>query len=241
MSLKNGLNANQLKLIAILAMTVDHVTWTIWPGYGKTWFVVVLHAVGRLTAPIMWFFIAEGYYHTRSVKKYALRLFMLALISHFAYNFCFGRPMLPLQTGIFNQTGVVWALAWGLVLLCIEESQAFSTWQKAGLTILICLVSFPADWSCIAAMAILGIGSNRGNFKAQMTGMMVWTAIYAAVYFLFMDRLYGLLQLCTCLAIPLLRLYNGKRGSAKAMGRLFYFYYPTHMALLGLVRIALRG
>ncbi len=27
---KKGLNSNQLKLIAIIAMTVDHLTWVIW-------------------------------------------------------------------------------------------------------------------------------------------------------------------------------------------------------------------
>ena len=42
-------------------MTVDHLTWTLMPGYSRVWWVVVLHVIGRLTAPIMWFFIAEGY------------------------------------------------------------------------------------------------------------------------------------------------------------------------------------
>lgn len=64
-----GLNGNQLKLIAIIAMTADHLTWTICPGYSASLPVILLHICGRLTAPIMWFFIAEGYYHTRSVKN----------------------------------------------------------------------------------------------------------------------------------------------------------------------------
>ena len=34
------------------------------------------------TAPIMWFFIAEGYFYTKNLKKYAGRLFFFALISH---------------------------------------------------------------------------------------------------------------------------------------------------------------
>ena len=109
--LKEGLNSNQLKIIAILAMTLDHLIWTVFPGYSTQWFVVLCHMIGRLTAPIMWFFIAEGYHHTRSVKKYAARLFSLAVISHFAYNFCFGIPLLPFRTGVFNQTGVVWSLS----------------------------------------------------------------------------------------------------------------------------------
>ena len=34
---KKGLNSNQLKLIAIIAMTADHLTWVIWPGYQTGW------------------------------------------------------------------------------------------------------------------------------------------------------------------------------------------------------------
>ena len=144
---KKGLNANQIKLIAIIAMTVDHLTWTFFPGYDKTWYVILLHIVGRLTAPIMWFFIAEGYYHTRNVKKYAGRLFLLAFISHFAYNFCFGIPFVPLQTSVFNQTGVVWSLAWGLVLLYIADQTDWKGWQKVLVTIVICLITFPSSQS----------------------------------------------------------------------------------------------
>ena len=48
------------------------------------------HIIGRLTAPIMWFFICEGYHYTRDVKKYMIRLGIFAVISHFAYCFGFG-------------------------------------------------------------------------------------------------------------------------------------------------------
>lgn len=238
---KKGLNANQLKLIAIVAMTVDHLTWTICPGYSTVWWVIVLHVVGRLTAPIMWFFIAEGYHYTHNVRKYAGRLFLLAVISHFAYNFCFGIPFVPFQTTVFNQTGVVWSLAWGLVLLCVNDSTRLKAWQKNLMILVVCLLTFPSDWSCIASMAILFIGIHRGNFKEQMKWMMIWTLVYAAVYFVFIDRVYALIQLGTCLTIPLLRLYNGKKGTWKGMGKLFYVYYPAHLAVCGILRIVLWG
>lgn len=241
MNKENGLNANQLKLIAIAAMTLDHLIWTVVPGYSTDWWVVLCHVIGRLTAPIMWFFIAEGYHYTRNVKKYAARLFLLAVISHFAYNFCFGISFIPFQKSVFNQTGVVWSLAWGLVLLCISDNEKIKQWQKILLTIVICLITFPSDWSCIASMAILGIGTNRGNFKKQMGLMMLWTFFYAVVYFLFIDRVYAVIQLGTCLTIPLLRLYNGKRGTWKGMGKLFYFYYPAHLIVFGILRILLWG
>lgn len=236
-----GLNANQIKLIAIVAMTVDHLTWTLFPGYNTEWYVILLHIIGRLTAPIMWFFIAEGYHYTHNVKKYMGRLFLLAFVSHFAYNFCFGIPFIPFQTTVFNQTGVVWSLAWGLVLLYISDKPERKGWQKTLATIVICLITFPSDWSCIATMAILGIGTNRGNFKKQMSLMMFWTLMYAVVYFFFIDKVYALIQLGTCLTIPFLKSYNGERGSFKGMGKLFYVYYPLHLFLCGILRVLLYG
>ena len=210
MQTKKGWNGNQLKLIAIIAMTIDHLAWTLAPGYSTEWWVLLCHLAGRLTAPIMWFFIVEGWHYTHDVRKYTLRLFLLALVSHFAYNFCFGIPMLPFREGsFFNQTSVAWSLAWGLVLLRIHSNEKTASWLKFALTILICVISFPSDWSCVASMAILYMGVSRGDFKKQMVWMMVWSAVYALVYFLFLDRLYGLLQLGTCLTIPLLRRYNG--------------------------------
>lgn len=241
MNKSKGLNANQLKLIAIAAMTLDHLTWTIWPGYSTAWWVIIFHILGRLTAPIMWFFIAEGYHYTHNLKKYAMRLFLLALISHFAYNFCFGMSFLPFTATAFNQTGVVWSLAWGLVLLSIYDNEKIKQWQKTLLTIFICIITFPSDWSCIATMSVLDLGRNRGNFKKQMTSMMFWTSMYAIVYFLFINRVYAFIQLGTCLTIPLLRLYNGKKGSWKGMGKLFYVYYPAHLFFCGIIRILLRG
>ncbi len=238
---KKGLNANELKLIAIAAMTLDHLTWTLFPGYSTEWFVILFHIIGRITAPIMWFFIAEGYHHTRNINKYIIRLFILAAISHFAYNFCFNIPMIPFQTSVFNQTGVVWSLAWGLVLLYIYDQKQWKPWQKAFVTIIICLITFPSDWSCIATMAILSIGTNRGNFKKQMLHMMLCVSAYAIVYFIFIDKVYAVIQFGTALTIPLLRLYNGERGSFKGMGKLFYIYYPLHLFICGIIRILLWG
>ena len=237
--MRNRLTSNQLKTIAILAMTLDHLVWTLFPGYDTRWFVLLAHCIGRLTAPIMWFFVAEGYHHTRSVKKYGLRLFRLAAVSHFAYNFCFGIPLIPFQNSLFNQTGVVWSLAWGLVLLWVFDASGWKQWQQLCFLGFVCIITFPSDWSCIAALAVAFMGMNRGNFRVQMMWMMSWTAVYALVYFLFLDRVYALVQLFPCLSIPLLGLYNGQRGSWKGIGKLFYAYYPLHLAACGILRVIL--
>ena len=72
---RRGLNGNQLKLIAITAMTIDHLAWTLWPGYSHNPAAIACHIMGRLTAPIMWFFIVEGYHYTPDVNKYTCLLY----------------------------------------------------------------------------------------------------------------------------------------------------------------------
>lgn len=61
------LNSNQLKLIAIIAMTVDHIAWAMFDGYPSALLPLVMHIIGRLTCPIMCYFIAEGYHYTRNI------------------------------------------------------------------------------------------------------------------------------------------------------------------------------
>lgn len=238
-----GLNSNQLKTIAIIAMTIDHLTSVIWPGYPKEWWILELHIIGRLTAPTMWFLIAEGYYYTRNLKKYIGRLFLFAVISHFAYNFAFGIPFVPFQTTIFNQTSVIWSLAWGVVALAITDDKYFKlkAWQKHLAVAIICVITFCSDWSCIAVMAIIAIYANRGNLKKQVTGMMFWVAFYAMVYFLFIDKVYGILQLFVIICVPFMKQYNGERGKWKGMKWFFYFYYPAHLIICGIIRLLLHG
>ena len=64
---KSGITSDLLKLIAIIAMTVDHIAWAFVP-FGSI-AGQLMHVIGRLTAPIMCFMVAEGYYKTRNVKK----------------------------------------------------------------------------------------------------------------------------------------------------------------------------
>lgn len=222
-------------------MTADHLISVIYPHYPTDWWIIGLHIIGRLAAPIFWFFVAEGYHYTHDIKKYIVRLFVFAFISHFAYNFAFGIPFIPFQTSAFNQTSVIWSLAWGLVALMIHENTQLKQWQKTLLILGITAITFCADWSSIAVLAVVEIGSNRGNFKKQMSMMMLWVSVYAAVFIIFINPVYGVLQLFTVLTIPLLKKYNGKRGSWKGMKWFFYIYYPAHLVLCGLVRIILHG
>lgn len=241
------LDSNSIKLIAIIAMTADHIAWLVFPGYPAEPIPLAMHILGRITCPIMCYFIAEGYHYTGDVSRYTFRLFAFALVSHFAYvfasmDFVDWKSFIPFYYGsVFNQTSVMWPLAWGLVMLRAANSSKISgNALKMLVIVLICAVSFPSDWSCVASLCILAFGTNRGNFKAQMLWMVFFAAIYSAVYFIAIDRLYGLLQMTVVLSAPILMLYNGKRGKNRKTNAImkwaFYIYYPLHLFIIGFVQ-----
>lgn len=239
------LNSNQLKLIAIIAMTVDHIAWAMFDGYPTALLPLVMHIIGRLTCPIMCYFIAEGYHYTRNINKYTFRLFAFAFVSHFAYIFASNdfvdfKSFIPFYYGNFlNQTSVMWSLAWGLVMLRIADSKRIKSIYKVLLVILICIITLPSDWSCIAALCIMAIGTNRGDFQKQMSWMIFYVALYSLVYFFAIDKAYGILQMGVVLSIPVIAMYNGKRGKNpkinKFMKWFFYIFYPAHLFVIGLI------
>ena len=248
--MKKGLNSNALKMIAIIAMTIDHIAWLVFPDYPHEVLPVILHTIGRLTCPIMCYFIAEGYHYTKNIRKYTCRLFVFAVISHFAYIFASAdfvdwKSFIPFYYGnILNQTSVIWPLAWGLVMLRIVKSEKIpKQWVKTVLLLLLCLVTFPSDWSCIASLCILAFGTNRGKLRTQSMWLIIYVAIYATVYCFAIDWVYGLVQMGVVLAIPFIKLYNGERGKNprinKIMKWFFYIYYPLHLAILGTIQLAL--
>ena len=53
-SMKRGLTGNQLKLIALITMTIDHIGYILLPQYR------ILRIIGRLAFPIYAYMIAVG-------------------------------------------------------------------------------------------------------------------------------------------------------------------------------------
>ncbi len=238
-------NSNTIKLIAILAMTIDHIAWAVYPGYPREIVPLLMHLIGRITCPVMCYFIAEGFHYTKNINRYTARLFGFSVISHFCYIFASAefvdwKSFIPFYYGnLLNQTSVMWSLAWGLVMLRVADSKKTGNAGKTLLILLICIISFPSDWSCIASLWVLAFGTNRGAWKNQTFWLIFYVAIYAVVYFFAIDPVYGLLQMGVVLAIPVIRQYNGQRGKNPAVNRvvkwLFYIYYPLHLFVIGLL------
>lgn len=239
---KIALNGNQLKLIAIIAMTIDHLADVFYPGFPAQPLPVAMHLIGRLTAPIMWFFVSEGFYYTKNVKKYMLRMFIFAVISHFAYCFAFGINPIPLVTGIFNQTSIMYPLFISVVVLWLQNKEKrMNKYLKFAIIFVLIWSAFPADWSCIAVLAIVNMYSKRGDLIGQMKAMIFWVFIYGVISFFFVSKVYALALVGVLMVYPLLKMYNGEKGKADWMKWFFYIYYPLHLVIIGIMRVLMYG
>lgn len=96
-------NLGWLKLLAMVAMLFDHVAILClrhFPHYGQA---ELLRAPGRLSVPVFAFLVAVGYeWFTRDRVRYALRLWVFAVISEPVYLAFFGQAgnaILPLALG----------------------------------------------------------------------------------------------------------------------------------------------
>ena len=69
------MSGNALKVIAIITMTIDHAGFFMG---SDTPLAIAFRFIGRLSLPLFCFLIAEGAIHTKSFKKYALRLGIVA-------------------------------------------------------------------------------------------------------------------------------------------------------------------
>ncbi len=238
LSHKKGLSGNALKLIAIVAMTIDHVAWLMFPGFAVEPIPIIMHVIGRITAPVMMFFVSEGYHYTRNRKRYLARLLLFAVISHVPYSMFSSFNFIPgIQT-----TSVIWPFSMGVLALMIKNGDILpgvNRWQRRALIVLCFILALPSDWSTPAALAIFFMGSHRGNFRQQMLAMAQVLTVYGVICGFLFAPVYGFIHIGILIPIMLLTLYNGSRGmsGSKALKWLFYIYYPAHLLVLGVMKV----
>lgn len=229
-----GLSGTELKYIAILAMFIDHAAQLFVPQ--RTALYVVMRLVGRITAPLMCFFISEGYHHTRNVKKYIGRLAVFAVISHPAFNYCFNGRLFSLHS-----SSVITTLLLALLTVCVLNSETVPRAYKLPIILLLMYVSRGCDWGYTAILFTLAFELGHGSGKRQIIGYSASAftimcidcfKVLAKAPEFFTSKIpsFGVL-------IPALLLlaYNGERGGGKASKWVFYVFYPVHLFVLGYI------
>ena len=206
------LTGNMLKIIAAVAMVLDHGAYLFFPR------VMGLRIAGRLAFPIFAFMIAEGCHYTRSRWRYWGMIAALAAVCQGVYYVAAGDTYLCVLVTFSLAIPVVFAFAefkktksilWGAV--------------TAGLIAVTWLLNQRLEidygfWGCMLPLMVYAF---RGRW--QIAGLTLGLCLVAGDW--------GGIQWWSLLAVPLLLCYDGTVGRRK-MKYFFYIFYPAHLALL---------
>ena len=212
-------------------MTADHLVKTIWKGsefineylflFMDKWITpgFFIRIFGRLAFPIFAFLLTEGFVHTCSRSKYALRLFILALISEIPYDLCmYGSVFYSGNQNIF------FTLLLGLLgFTALEEfkkNRLNGSLLLAGIALLAITLNVDYELKGVLFIILLYLIKNNYVLQALTAGTLL--------------PYYGTAWLA---AIPI-SMYNGERGFVrnKFLKYAFYLYYPLHLTIIFLIQ-----
>lgn len=240
---KLEISSMALHILAMVFMLCDHLWATVIPG--NDW----MTCIGRIAFPIFAFMIVEGYFHTRSLKKYVGRLFLFAVLSEIPFNLVMGSSLFyPLHQN------VLWTFLIGIFLIRLNESakKKGKLWLRiavgAGtvcLAFVLGLVTF-VDYNYAGVLTVLVFYFFRGRKWWQFLGQLLclfYINVEVLSGFYYEVSLFGhtfsiIRQSFALLALIPIWLYRGKQGPYnKAIKYLYYGFYPVHLLVLGLLQM----
>ncbi len=227
-----------IKIIAILAMIIDHIGLFFFPEH------TILRDIGRLAFPLFAWLIANGAYHTHDIQKYMKRLLALAVVSQVPFTIAnqhIGSPLFYLN--------VVFTLVLGLLSIYILKNCR----NKLQATVLVIACAgiancIHSDYGAAGVLSIVAFYIFYTNKKAMILSQVTIMSILPAITLILMSvknidlssyylssftETYGLLSLC------IIFLYNNKVGNK--MKYLFYIFYPLQYISIVIFQILLQN
>jgi len=235
------MNRDQIKYIAVIAMMIDHIAmFFLAPGISDASvpgiaLYAIMRVIGRVTAPLMLFFLVEGYIYTSSRFKYGMRLLIFGLISQIPYALSHYNSLWKLD---FND---IITLFLTFLMLVANEKIGNRLLNRIVVFGLI-MISFCCDWGVIGPFMAWLFYENRRDRKAQVRYYSLISAIQVVSAACFLSQKgyhwYGeLWQMGLFLVIPIILIYNGEAGNKTVFSKwVFYLIYPMHLLIFWYVK-----
>lgn len=208
------LNNFQLKIFALLFMTIDHIGFVFELG-------LIFRIIGRLSFPIFAFLIYQGYVYTRSKIHYFLRLLIFGLVIEGTMQ------IISIYVDINDDRNIFFTLSFGLLALIIFDSKIHVFLRVISISILVYMASrLNFDYGWYGILFILSFYFYRYSFCIPFFLQVLLTVAH---YLLFQLPV----QYYALFSWIFILLYNNRRGYR--MRYLFYIYYPLHLVILYLI------
>lgn len=192
--------------------------------------------VGRLTAPIMCYFLVQGYLFTSSRKKYFIRLLTFGIISQIPFSLVKTNTLLCTEMNMILQLASCF-----LILYSYENIKNYVL--KTVVMIALFLFSGNCDWSFFAPLMVMIFYFSKDDLTKLILSFAVLVVLIAAVdcTFLMINgyKWYSeLWQLGLFLFIPVICLYNGEDGKKSFFNKWFFYgIYPLHLLIIWAVKV----
>lgn len=226
------LTKNQLKILAMVCMTLDHIGAAFFPQ------AVWLRVIGRLAFPLFSYCIAEGCRYTRNKARYFGSVFACGAVCVIAFlpfgGFC-GNALITLSMSILLLYGMeAWKSSGKLRFLALTAA-------LAAVFYLLCRTVY-IDYGFAGVLLPLYAEIGRLFWERVFVGIppVIGEWLGFAVGLLALAGVMGGLQRFCVLAIFPILLLGNERGKWK-MKHFFYIYYPAHLAVIGAVQMALEA
>ena len=239
------LDRDAIKYIAMAAMLLNHIA-TIFLKTG-TMMCEIFTALGYFTAISMIYFLVEGYRHTRSRKKYFFRLLIFAAVSEIPYCIAFA------EKGVIEFYGLnmffTLCICFGLIRVMDKVSNKA---LRIGAVIGAVILSIPCSWALLAPVFTLLFIWAENSLSKKKAAFAISIGLFGAFNLLGGIRnfdpatnlLYAVLAISgmSLSAVCILCFYNGRRmKSGQIFSKwFFYVFYPLHLLILGMIRIAIK-
>ena len=222
-------------MLAMFTMLLNHIANALLPA-GQPLTNLFLF-IGYFTAVTMCYFLVEGYGHTRSKRNYAARLLVFALLSQLPYQLAF--PDYGMAG--FVQLNMLFTLLLCFSVLLVQEKVHDRVLRGVCIVLLICASLF-CDWALLAPIFTLLFSWAKDTPARKKAAFAAAALLYGGMAGLGSGSLTDALGCAVPVLVSgfvILYLYNEKRA---VRGRTFYkwfFYafYPTHLLILGLLRL----
>lgn len=219
--MKKFLSNFDLKIIAIITMTIDHIGAIMYPN------IDIFRIIGRVSFPIFAFLLVEGFNHTSNKLKYFLRLILFAIITQPIYDYTFNN----------HELNILFTFSLSFLLLSSLEfiKKIISKYSKGIENYLYKTVFYSLIYILFVLFSIIL------NVDYQALGISLVFIFYLVpnLYLSFLLYLLAVIFLATntiqfysLLSFLFIYMYNGEKG--KNIKYFFYLYYPLHLLILKL-------
>ena len=206
-----------LKIIACLTMLADHIGVAFFPNES------IFRMIGRLAMPIYAYHIASGFHFTKNLKKYCIRILLIALVSQV--------PFMILTQSVKLNICFVWLAGFGLLYYADKKKYIPAA------CILVISWFVPFDYGTYALIWVLFFYCIRNHEKYKIDAFILLSILTALYIVIFKAPYYQFLALLSVVLIYICENAKQHEQQKRQFQSAYRYFYPVHLMIIDVIQM----